>query len=347
MRPGKVWWNNAKNAWYATIGGKKVRLASAEEGQDVATALWHKLKAKETAPDLLNYNGCETIFNLYLDHIKQNHPTTYDTHCHALQNFLARHPTVRVCDLRALHIEQWMNAHPTWADGTRHLNITVVVSALNWAAKPEQRYITVNPLRGISRPPAHSRGAETMISQDAHEKLLAVANDATKDLLTGLRQTGMRPSSICKITAHDCDSMHGVILIRVHKTGRRTGKPLAIPMSTPMRQLCERLCARHPTGAIFRTRRGKPWTPRYIHEIVLRLRREAGLSEDTIPYGYRHGLATELLVEGVPAPHVAAILGHKNTNMLFRHYSHLPALAGPLAEAIDKTLNGSAGPQGT
>ena len=341
-RPGGVWWNAAKNAWYATIKGKKVRLASGEEGHDRAVEAWHKLKSKENAPTLLDYNTCETVFNLYLDHVQKNHATSYDTHRRSLQSFLDRHKDVRVCDLRALHVEQWMHAHPNWADGTRHVNISVLISALNWAVKPEQRYITHNPLKGVHRPPTHSRGAEVMISQETHEKLMAVANEATKDLLTALRQTGMRPSNLCKIEAKHCDFTHGIIRLELHKTSRKTGKPLVIPMSKPMRELCQRLCKKQPTGPILRTKTGVPWSPRYIHMMVLRLRREAeaGLSEDPIPYGYRPGLASELLADGVPTAHGAAILGHTSTAMLFRHYSHLPVFTKPLADAIDKTLNG-------
>ena len=53
-----------------------------------------------------------------------------------------------------------------------------------------------------------------------------------------------------------------------------------------------------------------------------------------IMYGFRHGVATELLVAEVPAAHVASILGHKSTVMLFKHYSHLADNHGVLKTAL-------------
>jgi Phage integrase family len=52
---------------------------------------------------------------------------------------------------------------------------------------------------------------------------------------------------------------------------------------------------------------------------------EAGvkLSSSGILYGFRHGYATDLLEKKVPEAHVAALMGHKSTAMLSKHYSHL------------------------
>jgi integrase len=344
-RPGGVWWNKAKQAWYATVQGRKVRLASAEEGKARAEERWHAHKAKDNAPKLQDDNTCETVFRLYLDHVQANHATSYPTHRGALKSFIDCHgKKVKVRDVRASHVERWFKAHPNWADGTKHTNATVVVTALNWAAKPEQRIITSNPIRGLHRPPTHSRGAEVMISAEDHTRLLAVANAETRDMLTALRQTGMRPASLGKITAEDCDLARGVISLSKHKTGRKTGRPLLIPMSTPMLALCRRLCAEHPEGPIFLTRRRRPWTGHHIKEVMQRLRKKAGLSDKIVAYGYRHSVATELLEAGTPDAKVAAILGHKDTKMIYHHYSHLGSRIRSLASEIDRVINQSASP---
>jgi len=40
-------------------------------------------------------------------------------------------------------------------------------------------------------------------------------------------------------------------------------------------------------------------------------------------YDFRHTWATRALKAGVPAAHVAAMLGHSSTAMVFKHYGHL------------------------
>jgi integrase len=55
-----------------------------------------------------------------------------------------------------------------------------------------------------------------------------------------------------------------------------------------------------------------------------------------IPYGYRHGFATDALAQGVPDAQVAALLGHSGTAMLHRHYAHRGAKAKVLREALGR-----------
>jgi intergrase/recombinase len=50
-----------------------------------------------------------------------------------------------------------------------------------------------------------------------------------------------------------------------------------------------------------------------------------------------------LLSKNVPDAKVAFILGHKGTEMIYRHYGHLDATSKTIAEELDRTLNGDAG----
>jgi integrase len=73
-----------------------------------------------------------------------------------------------------------------------------------------------------------------------------------------------------------------------------------------------------------------------------RVRRRAGVPHATA-YGYRHSYATEALSSGVPDAQVAALLGHRGTGMLHRHYSHLTSRAQLLREAAGKVRGDVAG----
>jgi integrase len=55
-----------------------------------------------------------------------------------------------------------------------------------------------------------------------------------------------------------------------------------------------------------------------------------------VPYGYRHGLATDALASGVADAQVAELLGHSGTAMLHRHYSHLTARTQVLQAALGR-----------
>ena len=72
-------------------------------------------------------------------------------------------------------------------------------------------------------------------------------------------------------------------------------------------------------------------------------RTKAGLPH-AIAYGMRHSFATDALTNGVPDATVAALLGHTNTGMLHKHYSHLTAQAGVLRNAASMVRPGVAEP---
>jgi integrase len=55
-----------------------------------------------------------------------------------------------------------------------------------------------------------------------------------------------------------------------------------------------------------------------------------------IAYGYRHGLATDALANGVPDAQVAELLGDSGMAMLHRHYAHLGAKAQALRLALGR-----------
>jgi integrase len=335
-RKAGIWWNTGKEAYYVKIGGKSVRLST---DYDEAQALFEQIKRQERAPDLQDCNTCRTIFNLYLDYIERDHIESYRTCSKYLQSFLDHHKEIRVKELRAVNVQQWMNAHPTWGQSSQYSAIGWVVSAINWAAKPENRYITRNPIAGMHKPAVRSRGEESIIDPEDHKKMYAAANPCLKHVLFALQQTGTRPSNLCRITATDCDFINGVVTLARHKTVRKTGTSIKIPMTGALREMLLELCQKYPVGPIFRTTRGKPWKANYISELVMRLRKRIGMTTRATPYGYRHTVATQLLMNGVPDAHVAQILGHTSNAMLYKHYSHLGVYIKPLTEALDRTVN--------
>jgi integrase len=343
-RPAKVWWNKGKEAWYATIGGKKVRLADGYKNKAEAERRWHEYKAKENAPVLRHHNPIKVMAELYLDYIEAGHPSSYNSHRHYLKDLCTLFPDLSVKDVNATLVARWLHHHrDAWGEASRWSAVTILHACLNWAAKPEQNLIDANPIRGIKRGSPVSRGADTLIDPADHDAVFAACNQPVRDVLTALQQTGARPGSIRGIEAKDCDFVNGVIRLARHKTASKTGKPLIIPMTEAMRKLCERLCERWPEGPIFRTARGKPWTCGYLSEYICRAKEKLELKGRYIAYGHRHTTATDLLAAGVPDAHVAQILGHTTTQMIYLHYGHLGSRIQPLKDALERVVNGDAG----
>jgi hypothetical protein len=115
-RPSSIWWNTGKDAYYAKINGKQVRLGVTK---DEAQQAFDRLKLAVRAPELQDFNTCRSIFELYLDYIEQQHVESYRTAKKYLQSFLDFHKEIQVKDLRAVEVQRWINAHPTWVTAAR------------------------------------------------------------------------------------------------------------------------------------------------------------------------------------------------------------------------------------
>jgi integrase len=196
--------------------------------------------------------------------------------------------------------------------------------------------VAVNPIQGLRKPRASSRGVQTLISPADHTKLLEAAPDCLKNVLTVLFQTGARPGEVLSVTAADFHPDRAVWILQRHKAEHETGKPRVIFLTAEVVRLCRELAAKHPTGPLFRTARGKTFPPAYyLARLVRGLCRKLGI-RGVLPYGYRHTFATDALARGIADAQVAELLGHSGTGMLHRHYSHLTARQAALREALGR-----------
>lgn len=200
-------------------------------------------------------------------------------------------------------------------------------------------------------PRVRSRGASTLISEDDHKKLIAIVPEDLRDVLVALRNSGTRPSNIWRATRKNFDAEQGALIFAewntepgtpIHKTFRKTGESLVVPLTPTVVEICQRLAGKYPKGPLFRTKKGEPWNPQMLASRLLWYKKKLGL-DHVICYGYRHTVATDLLSEGVPDAEVAAILGQKGTDMIYRHYGHLGARIQRLRATLTKYRQASTG----
>ncbi len=57
------------------------------------------------------------------------------------------------------------------------------------------------------------------------EAILARASPSFRLIYLALRQCGARPGELCRATIADIDRKSNAIVLREHKTARKTGKP--------------------------------------------------------------------------------------------------------------------------
>src|SRR5262245_2340586 len=91
-------------------------------------------------------------------------------------------------------VERWWASHPNWSPNTRFTTGTYVRAAFSAALKVGT--IPVNPLALLRLPTPESRGAECIVTPEAHQQLVAIATPPVRDVLVTLYRTGTRPSNV-------------------------------------------------------------------------------------------------------------------------------------------------------
>jgi hypothetical protein len=161
-----------------------------------------------------------------------------------------------VDELRPIHVEKWLQAHPTWKGG-RRTKIQAVKRALNYGV--ESGLITANPIKGYKTPKQNAR--VTYITPEQEQALIKVANPALGMAIKVCIRTGARPGcEFAKLTAqHVCDLGDRMEWeFRADESKTRERRIIRITDPEIIRIVREQIKL-HPKGPIFRTFQGKPW----------------------------------------------------------------------------------------
>lgn len=333
-RNPKVNWTPCYNQYTCTIDGTFHRL-----GKDkIAAGAQFKFllrQADRGGPADTNATFLE-VADAYLDQVELNHSPDRLRNCRQrlqeFKRFLGN--DFRVKNLRAKQIDEWL-ADRKIRPGTERLYKAMILSCLNWAARPLKKkggeLIYENPLRGqVHLPKDHSRGQEAVWKPETLKQVLKVSNPAFADLVRILTWTGARPSTVIRIEARhynkaqsrwDCEDLN--------RGGKKWTKYVRL-LNDDARQLVERLNKKHPSGPIFRNAYGNPWEPQapqiYLTNLQNKFKATKKLKwqDGLCVYGLRHTFATNFL-QKFPneIEYLRVLLNHKDYKMILQHYGHL------------------------
>lgn len=267
----KPFFRPQRQSWYVQLSGKQINLGREREA---AFDRYHKLmvefrrnavppKAVSQPPLLV-----VVLIDKFLDWVHKNRsPETFEWYRYRLQRFAEKHKTLTFSDLRAFHVQEWVDGYRL-SQTSRRNYLRSMKRCMQWGVR--QGYLDKNPLVELEVPAGERR--ETLVTDEEFAALLAVNHDeALRELMLVTWETGCRPQESLRVEARHVDHLHRRWVFP--KSEEKNKKQARVVYLTPTAwEIVERLSALHPTGRLFRNRDGRPWTTEAVNCGFNRLR---------------------------------------------------------------------------
>jgi integrase len=334
MRHAKPWYRRQTDSWYVTLRGVQYFIGRHPDGplpqKSKKTGIWNAPPAIETAfHEFMSKGKLPTseviavakVCDLFLQHAKRhNDARTFNWYSSYLQDFCKGYGRLKAVELRPFHVSQWLDSHDAWKASRRHA-VIAVKRAFNFADR--EGILSPSPIRGVCKPASTARSA--VLTKDERKELLAAIQDRQfRQFTEAMQESGARPSEIARLTAADVNLGLGVCVLHKHKTAGKTKKPRVIYMTPRFLEIVRPLMLKYTDGPLFRgPRLGKPFGLHGITARFRRLRAKMPHLKNAVAYAFRHGFATDALMNGVGVAQVAELLGHRTTDQVVKHYSHI------------------------
>ena len=166
---------------------------------------------------------------------------------------------------------------------------------------------------------AKEHGRSMLMDAETEAKLLAVAGQPLKEVLTLMLDTGMRPSEVFRMRWEDVNWEKRTVFVPYGKTHNSRRH---LPMSS---RVCDGLlmrCAGRREGWVFPSD-SKPGHLTTVAKAFAEARKKAGVSPSIVLYSARHTFATHVMSATGNLAVVMRTLGHSNaqTAMIYQHPS--------------------------
>jgi integrase len=171
-----------------------------------------------------------------------------------------KHPpygAMPVAKLTPLHVDAWLDAHPTWKNSRRN-RIQALKRALNYAV--ERHMIPESPIARYRV--GRSRGRITYFTPEQEAALLRHANPSLAMAIRVCIRTGLRyGAELVPLTASQIVDMGDRMEWRVApKKTKKSEKYRLVRVTDPeIMKIARQQMEKYPSGPIFRNSMGNPW----------------------------------------------------------------------------------------
>jgi integrase len=208
--------------------------------------------------------------------------------------------------------------------------LSILKAALNFAVDHGLSEVTDPPWQKIKSFRGTTTSRIRFLKPDEQRKLIEVCADEFKDLVKGALLTGCRYGELARLQNKDYSPHSDIPTIFISES--KSGKPRRIVLTPEGADLFDELTAQkqNPDDLIFtnsanrvkRKASGGGW----IESDQKHRMKKACRTADIEPVSFhelRHTYASTLVNNKCPLPVVAAQLGHSDSRMVEKHYSHL------------------------
>ncbi len=361
-------------------GYMKTVLGIADDTQDAdGVTVLNFSQAQEKAREWFSQKGREELgvipagpltvaaaMKEYLDwygmHRRSRNPQTLrDVHYRVNAFILPALGNVELAKLTTKRIRDWMNALATTPprvrsrqkaisyrdtsndpDTTRKRRasanrlLTILKAALNHAwhegkVESDMAWRRVKPFPGVDV--ARVR----YLSQAECVRLINSCESDFRRLVQAALYTGCRYGELTAMRVSDFNLDSGTILVREGKGGKSRN----VVLTDKGQEFIEGVTAgREGNETLFSHADGRPWRKAHQHRPLREACQRANIKPPISFHILRHTYASHLVMSRVPLPVIGTNLGHADTRMLDKHYSHLaPSYVADTIRNLASNLN--------
>jgi integrase/recombinase XerC len=181
--------------------------------------------------------------------------------------------------------------------------------------------IEKSPTNGVETP-KREKNTRQVLRSDEYTKMLSLAGANPRDyaILQVFLQTGIRVSELANLRREDIDFIKPAITVR----GKGSVEREIALEKKGVHALKSYLAVRVDSVSkrVFLNYQGDPISERGVRKLVVKYRKEAGITKKASCHTFRHTFATCKAEKGVPAYQLQQWLGHANLNTT-QIYIHL------------------------
>jgi integrase len=317
-------WFRKNRGWFVTLHGRQIPLGKEKK------AAFEEYKRILRAPPTkeVRSDSVAVLIDKFLDWVKLHRaPDTYAWYQFRLDLFDRKYPDLTVQEFIPFHVQQWIDGFQL-SNGSKRNYARAIQRCMKWCE--EQGLIERSPIAHFKKPRGGVR--ETIISPAEYERILgAIKRRPFRDLCTFAWETGARAAECLMLERRHLDLGSHRVLFPIEEEKMQRA-PRIIYLTEESETILRRLAVRFPKGKLFRNTDGEAWTTDAVNCAFIRL--EKKIKKKYCLTVFRHSFVHRKLTRGVDALTVSVLLGHSDTTMISRVYSHLTQAPEYLLKAL-------------